>query len=351
MRFPIAVFALALALPGAAQDLYPGAKAPEIHIGSWLKAGLPNGLEPGKAYVIEFWATWCGPCRDVFPHLTELAKKYKGQVEFVGISSYEKGKPVQEIAKFVEEMGETMGYNVAVDKDDATAKAWMTPAKQRGIPCSFLVSDGVIQWIGHPARLDDQLEQLAAKTIDLEANKQAFLQQVAETEARDAEARAVSDAITAAVLRYESGERAGAVAQLDELAKSKPIAKTRVASTKLNLFAKHDPAAAEALVGELAAGKSEDWRLLASYAYGTLRAQTDEAKALGLKALMAAMEAAADEDVMVCYYASLYYKDSGKRDEALKCIDRAIALLPTSEFAGNKSAEESFRKLRAEIAG
>jgi thiol-disulfide isomerase/thioredoxin len=348
----LALAALAIATaPALAQDLYPGAKAPALNVGEWLKGGLPNGLEPGKAYVVEFWATWCGPCRTSIPHLTRLAKKYAGRVEFVGVSVWEQGKPAAEIAKFVQTMGSEMDYHVVVDKDDWMAKNWMEAAKQNGIPASFLVSDGVIQWIGHPMSLDEPLEQWAAKRIDVEANKAAFLKQVEMDEAEAAERKKVADAIKSATVQYEGGDRMGAMAMLDQLVAEKPAVKLQVASAKLNLFVKHDPAAADAFIASLAAGKSEDWRFLSSYAVGTLRSKDEATIAIGERALAAAMAAAADNDVLVCYYASLYYKQKGDKAEAIKCIDRAIALLPKSEHAENKGLEAAMEKLKNELAG
>jgi thiol-disulfide isomerase/thioredoxin len=40
----------------------------------WIRGEAPEAWEPGKLYIIECWATWCGPCRGVIPHMNELYK-------------------------------------------------------------------------------------------------------------------------------------------------------------------------------------------------------------------------------------------------------------------------------------
>src|SRR4051812_31324782 len=81
-RFAIALAAvtfLSSVLP--AQDkppvtLKPGDPAPPLRVSKWLKGGPIPKLEKGKVYVMEFWATWCGPCVAGMPHVTKLQKKY-----------------------------------------------------------------------------------------------------------------------------------------------------------------------------------------------------------------------------------------------------------------------------------
>ncbi|WP_437918099.1 TlpA family protein disulfide reductase [Sphingobacterium sp. LRF_L2] len=56
-------------------DFVVGDPAPPIRYSKWLKGTPVENYEKGHIYVIECWATWCGPCIAAMPHLSELAKK------------------------------------------------------------------------------------------------------------------------------------------------------------------------------------------------------------------------------------------------------------------------------------
>ena len=93
-----------------------GDPAPALQVAEWIK-GAPVNLADGKGknvYVIELWATWCGPCRASIPHLTELQHKYKDKNVTIISVSIEDAKDVK---PFVEQKGADMGYTVAVDSD------------------------------------------------------------------------------------------------------------------------------------------------------------------------------------------------------------------------------------------
>lgn len=158
-----------------AQDLNVGDKAPALTLSKFVKGEPVEKFEPGKAYVIEFWATWCGPCRQTIPHLTELQKKYE-DVTFIGVDVYEPNP--EEVIPFVEEMGDKMDYRVALDsvpegqqpQDGLMAKNWMDAAGQAGIPTAFIVNqEGQVAWIGHPIEMEEPLAQIAKGEYDLAA--------------------------------------------------------------------------------------------------------------------------------------------------------------------------------------
>ncbi|MDI9400461.1 MAG: TlpA family protein disulfide reductase [Limisphaerales bacterium] len=163
MLFALALPALVLFSAGCTggEPLQNNGKAKELTISQWVK-GEPADVTDGEhIYVVEFWATWCGPCLQSIPHLTELQKKYKDQgVLFIGVTA-EKAEVVE---PFVAEQGDKMDYIVALDKNNATNKDYMTAHGQRGIPCAFLIDkEGYIVWIGHPMMLEAQLKQILAQ--------------------------------------------------------------------------------------------------------------------------------------------------------------------------------------------
>ncbi|HMD61387.1 MAG TPA: TlpA disulfide reductase family protein [Opitutaceae bacterium] len=93
----------------------------------------------GKVVVVDFWATWCGPCRKEIPGYVDLQRKYAADgLAFVGISVDEDGPKV--VKKFVEEHG--MNYTVVM-ADDSVVSAF---APIEGYPTTFIIDrEGMIR--------------------------------------------------------------------------------------------------------------------------------------------------------------------------------------------------------------
>jgi thiol-disulfide isomerase/thioredoxin len=103
-------------------------------------AGKPVTSESlkGKVVIVDFWATWCGPCRAAIPHLIELHKAYRDKgFEVVGVSLDQQGPGV--VQTFVTQ--HEIPYTIAMGNQ----KVVNDFGGVRGIPTAFIISqDGKI---------------------------------------------------------------------------------------------------------------------------------------------------------------------------------------------------------------
>ncbi|RUP47169.1 hypothetical protein BC936DRAFT_146061 [Jimgerdemannia flammicorona] len=132
-------------------------KGEEFVIGGPIEEGK------NKVLVVEFWATWCPPCRTSIPHITEVAHKYKTKdVTIVGVTNEQDENTVK---NFVEDMGDKMDYTVAIDLERSARNALFVPSKASGIPTAFILENNKVVWFGHP--MDPAFEQ----TLDQSASR------------------------------------------------------------------------------------------------------------------------------------------------------------------------------------
>lgn len=172
LTLPAVLSALFLPSSPSVQAAALGDMAPPLEIAEWVKGDAVDLAEAKgkKVVVVEFWATWCGPCRTSIPHLTELQRKFRERgVMFVGVSDENSAT----VRPFVDNMGDKMEYTVALDRDRKTFEAYMAAFGVNGIPHAFVVDrEGRIAWHGHPmSGLDRILDSLAANTFDLTSER------------------------------------------------------------------------------------------------------------------------------------------------------------------------------------
>ena len=144
--------------------LVPGMAAPAFTADASIKGAEVKSLAPGKVHVVEFWATWCGPCIGSMPHLTQLQKS-NPDVTVIGVAGFERGNDVtakeKKVRDFIAAKPERADYTIVFDGDGTMANEWMQAARRNSIPTAFVVGmDGKIAYIGSP---DANLDAAVAK--------------------------------------------------------------------------------------------------------------------------------------------------------------------------------------------
>ena len=194
-----------------------GSTAPSIDIEHWMSDGDGKfkhikDFEKGKVYVVEFWATWCGPCIASMPHISKLQDDYaKRGVTVISVSD----EDVETVQEFLERKTEddektygelTKNYCLTTDPDKSVHEAYMQAAKQNGIPTAFIVGKkGLIEWIGHPMSMDETLEQVVTDKWD----RDSFAAEFKETQE-------IAQIQTGIVRLLRKGDVDGAIKKLDE---------------------------------------------------------------------------------------------------------------------------------------
>lgn len=152
------VFSASLAGGVSADDLKVGDAMPELEAADLHSpVGYTIDLKDLQGYVVvvEFWATWCAPCRASIPHMNEMFEKFKDQgVVFVGLSD-EEPDTVKAFMKKTK-----MEYFVGAKSESGNDFG------VEGIPAAFVFgADGKLKWSGHPmGGLESQIEQALRDT-------------------------------------------------------------------------------------------------------------------------------------------------------------------------------------------
>lgn len=161
--------------------LLAGDPAPPLTVSAWLKGDPVPRFEPGRVYLLEFWATWCGPCVAGFPHLSEIQVRYRDRVTVIAVDVLE--MQPQSVPAFVEKQGEKMAFAVAADSIPAGKEAnaglaltgWLYDSGTEAIPAEFIVDGtGRVAWIGFSSEADSVLEAVIAGTWNTDAFAAAF---------------------------------------------------------------------------------------------------------------------------------------------------------------------------------
>ncbi|GAB1857880.1 hypothetical protein MHTCC0001_27170 [Flavobacteriaceae bacterium MHTCC 0001] len=116
---------------------YLNKKAPELVVEKWL---TETPTTKGKFILIDFWATWCGPCRKAIPKLNQYQKEFKDNLVIIGLSDETKSTIKKMKSPVIE-------YYSAID----TGKTLERMYKVEGVPhCVLIDPSGIVRWEGYP---------------------------------------------------------------------------------------------------------------------------------------------------------------------------------------------------------
>jgi DsbE subfamily thiol:disulfide oxidoreductase len=108
----------------------------------------------GRPVVLNFWATWCGPCKAEMPELQALADRRAGGVSVVGVDMQESA---EEVAPFLASLGIT--FPIVLDRDGTVTRRYLV----RGVPTTFLIDgEGIVRDINVGPVTRDLLEEKLA---------------------------------------------------------------------------------------------------------------------------------------------------------------------------------------------
>ncbi|MBS0196138.1 MAG: redoxin family protein [Planctomycetes bacterium] len=344
----------------AAKPLTVGDAAPALQVEAYLKGSPVEKFEKGQVYVVEFWATWCGPCKVSIPHLTELQKKFKDKkVTFIGVDVWEKPyneKTRAKVEKFVNDQGEKMDYVVAYDGPaQKTDKGFMGAAKQNGIPTAFIVTgDSKIAYIGHPMdeQFEETIQQLVEGKFDL-AKASAEHQKKADEEAKAAKegnklppgVQEANDAVEKARGLASSGKLDEAFATLDAAAGKFEPMKKRLPFIKFQMAADAKSTAKMGTLADevIAASKSgSDAMMLNSIAWPLIDPETNAKPdaatgAVALKLANKAVELTKEKDAAILDTLARAQWVSGDKAKAVETQKKAVAAADEDEMKADLS--------------
>ncbi len=150
-RFQTIAILLAALLGGSAFAVEVGQAAPEFDLPGRLAAVKLSDYK-GKTVYLDFWASWCGPCKQSFPWMNEMQTRYSGKgLRVVGINVDQKTDDAKSFLN-----GTPASFDVAFDVSGKTPKSYAI----KGMPTSVLIGpDGKVLSV-HTGFKDEQRAEL-----------------------------------------------------------------------------------------------------------------------------------------------------------------------------------------------
>jgi peroxiredoxin len=133
-RLSLALFALLVFMPGLARArVAKGQKAPGFSLPTLKGGNVGLSAYQGKVVVLDFWASWCEPCKKELPELEKLAREFSGKAAVLSVNI---DKSRDNAERMVRQLG--LSFDVALDPLGGVAATYDLPK----MPSSFVVDKG-----------------------------------------------------------------------------------------------------------------------------------------------------------------------------------------------------------------
>jgi thiol-disulfide isomerase/thioredoxin len=139
-----------------------GKPMPAFDLSDWVNGQVKPADMKGKVVIVDFYATWCGPCMAAIPHNNETLRKYKSKgLVIVGVCTSSRGQEKME----TNAKDKGIEYPVARDPRQATEKAWQA----HYYPTYALVDrKGIVRVIGlQPSHVETAVKKLLDEAAPL----------------------------------------------------------------------------------------------------------------------------------------------------------------------------------------
>ena len=262
----LSVLAVLLPVSGVRAELKVGDR-PVLDLKTMDNVRVTSKDLGGRLVIVEFWATWCGPCVKMVPHLRELNAKYRERgVVMISIS---RDKDISAAQQFIKDNEMSWVQVHDMSQPQQLGPAWGV----RGIPHAFIISpEGEMLWRGHPASMDKPLEGFLASHPPRAGREQGHghgQKSDDDTRDRDAALKAISEATAALRSPKPDFEKLLSLIESvpeDVLEDQRVRANARTFGARLRLMKVHEKALAEAREANPEAAEKLDQLLAAAIA-------------------------------------------------------------------------------------
>jgi thiol-disulfide isomerase/thioredoxin len=333
-------FAQVESTPPAAKEISPlhiGDEARPLSIEHWVKGEPVKEFKKGNVYVVEFWATWCGPCKASMPHLSESQTKYRDyNVTIIGISD----EPLEKVTQFMGKeqspgasWDSVISYTLTTDPDRSNHDAYMRAVGATGIPTAFIIGkDSKLEWVGNPhPKSPDGFDKALEAVVKDEWDRAAFAkefeakaQQNRERTAKVNAMRPLQQALQEAIVNkdYEAGMKA-----CDGLIELDPEnSNLRVAKFNAMLRDFNKPTEAYAYGEELVKDNWENPEVLNAIAWFVVDAKGVQTRDLdfAMRAAVQANDLSKEENAAILDTLARVYFEKGEVKTAVRIQRKAV---------------------------